>query len=346
MKSDQAYTGVRLRAMRTAVQLWFILVSVWMGWDLYRFVLQFERPGSPFVDRPSGVDAFLPISGLMSLKVWLASGAIEPLHPAALIVFLAAIAVSLVFRKSFCGWICPVGTVSEWLWKGGRKLIGRNLVIAQALDVALRAIKYFIMAAFIFFTWIVMSATILLLFFMSDYYNTTDVRMLQFFMDLSATAVIVLGSLAVLSVLYKNFWCRYLCPYGALLGLAGLLSPFRISRDPDRCTGCRSCTRACPALIEVHEAAEVNSPECIGCLTCVSRCPEEGALLMSFRVGRLKRRSRALGLAFPALVVLAFYLVLALGVVTDNWHSKIAREEYQRILGPTQGSATPGNYSR
>ena len=253
MKSDPAYTGIRLRAMRRAVQLWFVALSIWMGWGLYRFVAQFAQPGSPVVERPSWVDAFLPISGLMSLKVWLVSGEIEPLHPAALIVFVAAIAVSLVLRKSFCGWICPVGTVSEWCWKLGRKIIGRNPALPQSADIALRSIKYFLLFAFFFFIWIVMSATVLLLFFMSDYYKTGDVKMLEFFSGISATALVVIAIIAALSMVYKNFWCQYLCPYGALLGLFGLLSPFKISRDPAKCTGCRSCTRACPSLIEVHD---------------------------------------------------------------------------------------------
>lgn len=334
MKSDPAYTGIRIRTIRRVIQLWFVLLSVWMGYGLYRFVTHFEQPGMPFVERPSGVDAFLPISALMSLKVWLVSGAFDPLHPAALVIFLAALAVSLVMRKGFCGWICPIGALSEWAWMGGKRLMGRNLRLGESWDMALRAIKYLLMGIFMFFIWLVMSATILVMFFMSDYYKIADVRMLKFFSELSLTAMLIILALVTLSVLYKNFWCRYLCPYGALLGLAGLLSPFRITRDKDKCIGCKACTRACPMLIEVHGEAEVNSPECIGCLSCVSRCPEQGAISMTFKVRNYVRSGRWLNLIYPLLVVVFFYLIISFGALTDHWQSKIPLEEYQRILTP------------
>ena len=56
----------------------------------------------------------------------------------------------------------------------------------------------------------------------------------------------VIVGLVALSLVVKHLWCRYLCPYGALLGVASLLSPLSVRRDPDVCNDCRACTRACP----------------------------------------------------------------------------------------------------
>ena len=68
-----------------------------------------------------------------------------------------------------------------------------------------------------------MDKTALYKFMHSTYNYAADAKMLLFFTDISQTAAITLVVLAALSVVLKNFWCRYLCPYGALLGLASLL---------------------------------------------------------------------------------------------------------------------------
>ncbi len=79
MEMDRSY----IRKVRYAVQLIFLALTLNIGYKFYQFVLHFKEPGHPFVPRPESVDAFLPISGLMSLKFSLFTGIIEPFHPAA-----------------------------------------------------------------------------------------------------------------------------------------------------------------------------------------------------------------------------------------------------------------------
>jgi len=62
----------------------------------------------------------------------------------------------------------------------------------------------------------------------TPYGLVADVKMLNFLRDIGQTAAIVIGLLVLLSMLIQNFWCRYLCPYGALLGITSLLSPVKI----------------------------------------------------------------------------------------------------------------------
>ena len=81
-----------------------------------------------------------------------------------------------------------------------------------------------------------------------------------------------LAGLAILSLVVKHAWCRWLCPYGALLGLASFFSPLLVRRDPATCNDCRACTRACPVEIPVHARLRVLTPECTGCLSCVAAC--------------------------------------------------------------------------
>ena len=115
----------------------------------------------------------------------------------------------------------------------------------------------------------------------SPYGAIADVRMLNFFRDLGETAAIVLAVLVVASVLVQNFWCRYLCPYGALLGLASLLSPLRIRRSESACIDCAKCAKACPSALPVDKLITIKSAECTGCMECVAVCPSEGALQLA-----------------------------------------------------------------
>ena len=176
--------------------------------------------------------------------------------------------MSLLAKKSFCSWLCPVGTLSEAAWEGGWRLFGRNLTLWRWLDLPLRGLKYLLLAFFVKIILLDMPAAALGGFLATPYWAVNDVKMLHFFTRPSVTVLIVIAVLIGLSSLYRNFWCRYLCPYGALLGLASLLSPFKIRRDVTACNDCGRCARACPALLPVDRRLKVSSAECTGCLTC------------------------------------------------------------------------------
>src|SRR5438270_7624844 len=80
----------------------------------------------------------------------------------------------------------------------------------------------------------------------SPYALIVDVRMLNFFRYIGGTAAWVVLGLVIASLFVQNFWCRYLCPYGGFLGLASLLSPMRITRNPITCIDCAKCGRRVP----------------------------------------------------------------------------------------------------
>ncbi|MGE5173109.1 MAG: 4Fe-4S binding protein [Betaproteobacteria bacterium] len=330
MSKPKAY----LRPLRYTVQIGFFLLTLFIGHQFYEFVHHFEAPGLPFVERPASVDAFLPIGGLMAFKYFLFTGIVEPVHPSGFILFAAILGVSLVIKKGFCGWICPIGTISQYAWMLGEKILGRNFRIGRFTDISLRSLKYILLGFFILLIGVAMAPNMMLLFFITDYYKVVDVRMMKFFTEMSALTMWVLLALVGLSVLYKNFWCRYLCPYGALLGLVSRLSPFKVRRNEEKCTHCHACTRHCPTLIDVENKKTVKSEECFGCMTCVSRCPSEGSLGLSFQIGKKSRIVKPW--LFPVILITLFYLVIGIGMATDHWKSKIPYEEYQRLIPEVQ----------
>lgn len=173
-----------------------------------------------------------------------------------------------------------------------------------------------------------MTPNMMLLFFITDYYKVVDVRMMKFFTEMSQLTLWVPAGLVALSFLYKNFWCRYLCPYGALLGLLSKLSQIKVRRNDKKCVHCGACTRSCFMLVGVDKEVAVSSAECFSCLTCVSHCPSEGAPDVSITKGSKVRTFRPL--FYPALLVALFYLVIGIGTAAGKWKSQVPYERSTR----------------
>lgn len=325
---------MNLKTVMATVTHWRLLIQwVFLGWCIFLgvqfalFVRHFEALGqTAYYARPPGVEGFLPIGALVSLKAWLTSGYFDPVHPAALVLLLTFLALALLARKSFCSWLCPVGTLEEGLWKLGRKMLGRNFRIWRWLDLLLRVCKYALLLFFVKLVLVDMPAMALQGFLKAPYWSIADVKMLHFFTGMSFTSGSVILLLAVLSVFYQNFWCRYLCPYGAMLGLFSFFSPLRIVRQPQSCTDCGACSRACPAQIKVRQKRTVCSVECTGCLTCVSQCPEPNTLAIGFWRKPLPAWS------FAVLVVMVFSGGVLLGMLSGHWETSLTYIDYQRLI--------------
>ena len=318
----------RSPGIRVAIQFFFLIATLYTGWRFIRFV-HFLQQGGAEVSRPPGVEAFLPISSLMSLKYWILTGDFNSVHPAGLVLFILFLLMAWGIKKSFCSWVCPVGLLSEYLWKWGEKIFGKNFTLPAWLDWPLRSLKYLIL---IFFAWGIffgMNAADLKAFLYGDYNRVADIKMLMFFAHISAFSLGVILLLMVLSVFVKNFWCRYLCPYGALLGFVSMFSPAKITRNPDTCTDCMKCTEACPAHIRVHEKIRVRTDECTACLTCTSVCPEPDTLMLSLSK---KKRKPLSARAVAWIILLSFVLFTALARLTGHWQNNIPVKEYQERI--------------
>ena len=331
----------RSQIMRRSFQAAFLLLNVWIGGIFYLWVRQFEAGGaSTSVQRPAGVEGWLPIAGLMNFRYFVLTHHVPELHPASMFLLIAFLAISFLFRKAFCSWLCPVGTMSEYLWRAGQKILGRksSLHLPRWLDIGLRGLKYLLLG---FFVWAVtsMGADQLAAFMNSPYGVIADVKMLNFFRHMGATAAIIVGVLVVASLLIQNFWCRYLCPYGALLGITALLSPVRIRRNPETCIDCGKCVKACPSALPVDKVVTIKSAECTGCLECVAVCPAKNTLSLSLprfshpgtpgladRAVRLPNWAIAIGIAALFLGIVGF------AKTTGYWDSHVSQATYRQLV--------------
>lgn len=336
----------RSQKMRRIVQGAFVLLNVWIGLQFYLWVRWYEiaGPGTP-VSRPAGVEGWLPIAGLMNLKYWLVTGHVPAIHPAAMFLLLGFLLMSLLLKKAFCAWLCPVGTLSEYLWKFGRKVFGRNLRPPRWLDIVLRGLKYVLLGFFVFVI-ASMSAEGLADFMGSPYGVVADVKMLNFFRTMTTTGIVVLVLLGALSVLIQNFWCRYLCPYGALMGLASLLSPLKIRRNAAACIDCGKCTQACPSALPIDHLVRIRSVECTACMTCIASCPAEGALEFSLPPARSAAPSGPRGVLPPlgmvALLAAIFFGTVLFARVTNHWQTNVPRAVYQELIPHANSATHPG----
>jgi polyferredoxin len=319
-----------VQPLRLAIAWGFLLFQLYLGVQFYRFVLHVRSGGAaPFVPRPNGIEGFLPISALVSLKDWFLNGVINPVHPAGLVIFLTVIAVSLLLKRSFCSWICPVGTLSELLWKCGFNLFRRNFRAPAWLDRILRGAKYLLLLFFLATILIGMGPPQITDFINSDYNKTADIRLLDFFLHLSGPGLAVITVLAAISLPMRNPFCRFLCPYGALVGLASVLSPIKVTRERTTCVACGVCTQVCPANIPVMQQERVMSEECIGCWRCISHCRAEGALLMKLT----GRKIAVNGVLFALLVVGIFWGGSIVGKATGHWHTSVTLGDFARLAG-------------
>ena len=182
-----------MRRLRAAVQWIVFALIVWGGVDLYRFALQLEGGRAPSLTKPLSPEGFLPIGSLMSFKLWVTTGTIDTVHPAGLMLFTAALALSLLLKKSFCGWICPVGTLSELLGTAGRRVFGRLLTPPRWLDVPLRSLKYALLGFFLWIILVKMPAAAIREWLRTDYWKIADLKMLGFFRHPTALATGVIG---------------------------------------------------------------------------------------------------------------------------------------------------------
>lgn len=338
-KSFTRRRGDTSQQIRLASQIVFGSIAILVGIQFVLWVRYFESAGTTMrVARPGGVEAWLPIAALMNLKAFALTGEVPQIHPAGMFMLVAFLSISLLYRKAFCSWICPVGTISEWLWQTGRSWFRFTLTPPRWLDIPLRGLKYILLALFLYVV-ITMPVPDIRAFLGSPYGLVADVKMLDFFRHMGRATAIFLAVLVVTSLVVKNAWCRFLCPYGALMGLVALVSPTRITRNAEACIDCAKCAKACPAGLPVDTLLSIHSAECTSCMSCVAACPAAGALDLTMGVRRSRSVVTPWALAFG--VVVLFFGIVAFAKWNGYWHTSIPDDVYFELVPRSSQFAHP-----
>lgn len=290
----------------------FFLFFVWTCWQLFAFYIWAIGSG-PLVRHPGATAGFVPLGAVMGIIAWFKTGTFDPVLPAAEVIILSALTLSLLFKKGFCGWICPVGSATSVFGWLGRKMFGKSYGVPRKLDIGLRVPKYLIAGLILFFLTI-MPAAEALAFQQIPYYAVSDLKILLLMLAPTATFGGLVLFVGLTSVYWGNTWCRYFCPLGALYGAVGSASAGTVVRDEQICINCGACSKACNKRVDVAASKKVRAPECDGCLECVEACPEPGALTARFLGFHIPVW------AWPMLVVGLWLLIWGIAVLTGHWY--------------------------
>ncbi len=302
--------------LRRVIQIFFAAFFLYVGYCFYLYLSWATGATESFSPRPPSAEAFLPISALMAARRLALTGLYDHIHPAGLTIFLCALAVSLLFRKAFCGFLCPIGFLTDFLGETGARL-GLARPLPAWLYRLLSLPKYLLLLFFIQTIFFHLSPPDLEIFLNSEYNRVADSKMFLFFLHPSHATLVVMAVLALGSMLIPGLWCRGLCPYGALLGVFSWFSPLAVRRAEPSCTGCRRCSRACPVRLEVHRKKRVSSPECLGCTKCLEACPEPDCLNLAWGWGAAFKKTH---FWIPALgTLIALILFFQAAAFTGHW---------------------------
>jgi polyferredoxin len=197
-------------------------------------------------------------------------------------VLLGAIGVALVVGRAFCGWLCPLGAVQDFVTDWTRNLSGevrhirgkgsKSLLpvrLPASIDHPLRYAKYFVLA-------LVLIASLYAVFPpLREFCPVRAVFGLKMTGLLWLTFIVFLAG----SVLIERFWCKYFCPMGAALAIFNKLSPVRLVIDSNHCNGCGRCDIECSMDIQ-NVPRNLDHPECVRCMECLETCARDGSLIL------------------------------------------------------------------
>ena len=228
-------------------------------------------------EKAPSIHALCPFGGLESLyQVFTTGSFISKIFAGTLTLFIITLIVTLLFRRSFCGLICPFGAIQEFFAKVGQKIFKRKWVMPAPIDKPLRYFKYVVLVVTIVYAWRTAGLWMAPYDPWSAYAHLPEG--LESVWGESAVGLIILGVTVIGSLIYDRFFCKYLCPMGALYGIVGKISPFKVVRNEEVCIDCGICNKSCPMNIDVQHSLKVTTAECMNCQTCVTSCPKPAAL--------------------------------------------------------------------
>ncbi len=281
--------------LRTVRRIWQAAFLVLFCYLVFKTAAGAARIGT------LGISAsfFLEIDPLIALGMISATGELYHVGLWGMLWALVILLSALLFGRAFCSWVCPFGTIHHavgWITRPGDKeaRIKRNAYRPSF------ALKYLLLVAFLLGA-LAGSLQVGLLDPLALLHRSLAACLLPVF-ELGFRALAPAGShliyqgsvplfafayltgaivlvLLAANIVMPRFFCRVLCPLGALLGIFSRFALFKIVRDENRCTGCGACTLSCEGGCNPQET--LRRAECLMCFNCVAECPE-GAFSLRF----------------------------------------------------------------
>lgn len=253
---------------KSAIFRWSVLVAVLAATVAVNYLHTTVGKAYP------SVHAFCPLGGLENLWSWVGGhGNLQKLFAGTMTLFFFTSAFALFFGRSFCGNICPFGTLQELVGK----LMPYKITLPKRVDAVMRYLKYGVLALITVMAW----ATATLWFAPYDPYTAfAHIWSGAELLNENGIGFIILIGVIIGSLFIERFWCRYLCPAGAVYGLLAKVGITKIKRTA--CVSCQKCNIVCPMGIDVASSDTVNALECIQCGKCTDACPTKTERVLDF----------------------------------------------------------------
>ncbi|QRN85292.1 FMN-binding protein [Clostridia bacterium] len=286
-----------------------------------------------------------PICGVTTIYQFFASSAdwlTKLTNPVAWVI-LGSIMVAVLFGPIFCGWICPFGGFQDLVSNNlGKRIVKNkhNRYIDKKVDKKLRYLRY-VSLAIVFYMTAKSAVTVL------ENVNPYHALLNLFVGEFAVIGLIVLLIVALASVFIARPWCKYLCPYGALLGLFNIVRVKAIVRNEPTCIHCKKCSRACPMNIEVAESKIVRDHQCISCLECTSdnACPVEDTVQLKGTKGLQEVVEINAKNIIAVLLIIVSLSIFTAAVVSDKTTESSAESVIPLVSTQLDGSYESGVYT-
>lgn len=242
--------------------------------------LRHIMPGE--TSRGGSFDSFCAFGGIETLLPYIFNGhLLKSTNLLNFSVLIATLGVSLVAGRAFCGWLCGLGALQDFIAEWTRKLLGEKrhirdkarktilpLHLPSAVDRPLRYAKYLILL------WIMVGSLF------TTYPPLREFCPVRAVFSLKMTSLLWLTLFVFVagSILVERFWCKYLCPLGAALAIFNKISPVRLVSS-STCNNCGRCDIECSMGI-ADVPHHLDQPECVRCMECLNTCAREGSLVL------------------------------------------------------------------
>jgi polyferredoxin len=315
-----------LQLLRIATQIFFFGL-------FFSLLLSTHFPGEDYIKR---VEVFFHFNPLIALAAFIASRTLVISFGLAAITII----VTLVLGRVACGWVCPMGSLQQFfsflfkktkihkpkipkdrhtIWKYyilifvlSGTLLSLNLVgLLDPLSLLYRSFAISLLPALSH-----VFSNIIAVLYQISLYSIGD-SLVQFFETVDVNAVFVqsffIGVLFIgiilLNAARERFWCRYICPLGAFLGIMARWNILKLKIDQDKCINCNLCTIHCQTQANPYPQEDWRSAECVYCFTCGAVCPTAA---IEFPVGFNSEPIDAIDLSRRKVLLGSFLGILAI----------------------------------
>lgn len=185
---------------------------------------------------------------------------------------ITVIPITIILGRFFCGWLCAFGTFNDVIYLVSKKVFKIKFKVNEKLDSMLKSLKYILLLFIVYFIWTKGSK----LFETASPWDAFA-QMPQFADAISQYTIglIFLVVILVGAIFIERFFCRYLCPLGAVFAVTSKFRIFDILKKRDKCGNCRLCTNSCSMGIPMYKHDKIKSGECINCFKCIDACPRK-----------------------------------------------------------------------